>query len=62
LAIMVVSSTGGRQAVDPALDPPHDLDQDRAAGDDGEHADEHLVGLEARAGLADHGADARGEP
>src|SRR6478735_8303286 len=46
--------------VDPAFDPTHDLDQRHADGDDGEHADEHLVGLEARARLADHGADPRG--
>src|SRR5437016_4768988 len=46
--------------LDPALDAPHDLDQDHAGGDDGEHTDEHLVGLKARARLTDHGADARG--
>src|SRR5215218_5847529 len=46
--------------VDPAFEPTHDLDQGHADGDDGEHADEHLVGLEARARLADHGADPRG--
>src|SRR5262245_29991518 len=29
----------------PALDPLHDLDQYHPDGDDGEHADENLVGL-----------------
>src|SRR5262249_47173715 len=43
--------------VDPALDPLHDLDQYHPGGDDGEHADEDLVGLEARSRLVDHGAD-----
>jgi len=46
--------------IDPALDPLHDLDQYYPGGDDGEHADEHLVGLKARSRLVDHGADACG--
>src|SRR5712691_7428086 len=46
--------------LDPTLDQLHELDQYHADGDDGEHPDEHLVGLKARAGLTDHGADAGG--
>src|SRR4051812_33539735 len=42
---------------DPTLDALHDLDQEHSGGHDGEHANEHLVGLEARAGLADHRAN-----
>src|SRR5229473_4662039 len=47
-------------SLDPTLDQLHELDQYHADGDDGEHPDEHLVGLKARAGLTDHCADAGG--
>src|SRR5262245_11997595 len=60
LALMSLSQRRWAPDVDAALDALHDLDQDHTGGDDGEHADDHLVGLEARAGLADHGADPRG--
>src|SRR5262245_58305168 len=46
--------------IDPALDPLHDLDQYHPDGDDGEHADENLAGLEARSRLVDHGSYSRG--
>src|SRR5262249_2874867 len=59
--IMRLLQSGWRTPdIDPALDSLHDLDQYHPGGDDGEHADEHLVGLEARSCLVDHGADARG--
>src|SRR5262249_41739649 len=62
LAFMMWLVRSGRRTpdIDPALDPLHDLDQYHPGGDDGEHADEDLVGLEARSRLVDHGADARG--
>src|SRR5262245_38088794 len=46
--------------LDSALDALDDLDQDQPGGHDGEHANEHLVGLEAGAGLADHRANSCG--
>src|SRR5262249_47127859 len=62
LAFMMRLVRSGRRPpdVDPALDPLRDLHQYHPGGDDGEHADEDLVGLEARSRLVDHGADARG--
>src|SRR5215471_3226623 len=62
LAFIMRLLQSGRRAPDihPVLDPLHDLDQYHPDGDDGEHADEDLVGLEARSRLVDHGADARG--
>src|SRR5262249_37840451 len=62
LAFMMRLLQSGRRAPDihPALDPLHGPDQYHPDGDDGEHADEDLVGLEARSRLVDHSADARG--
>src|SRR5260370_21323989 len=58
---MLRPSSGGRTPdLDPALNPLHDLDQYHPDSDDGEHSDEDLIGLEARAGLVDHGAEANG--
>src|SRR5258706_13712477 len=57
---MLRPSSGGRTPdLDPALNPLHDRDQYHPGSDDGEHSHEYLIGLEARAGLGDHGAEAR---
>src|SRR5262245_40085796 len=47
-SLTVMVSCSGAPDIEPALDVLDDLDQDHAGGDDGEHADENLVGLEAR--------------